>query len=124
MESYKLLCTPCAAELRRGGELLEVIGGKSAKITCENCQRRRFGVKYIFRGAKSAPKPKEEPKLEEKRLDKVCGKCKFFRKNEGKKSGGCALRTFARDRDGNVDESREFVVFLRSRGCAKFLEAQ
>lgn len=48
----KKLCTPCAAGLRVAGNKLKKLPGKSVKITCGGCGRRRFGVEYeILKGA-------------------------------------------------------------------------
>ena len=39
------LCVPCAAKI---GETISIkkVGGRSKKITCEICKRRRFGTEY------------------------------------------------------------------------------
>lgn len=42
----KLLCVPCANGLRAEGKTVKMMPGKTAKITCEGCGRRRFGVAY------------------------------------------------------------------------------
>ena len=45
-EVKMLLCVPCANGLRAEGKSLKMLTGKSMKITCEACGRRRFGVAY------------------------------------------------------------------------------
>lgn len=42
----KLLCRPCAAELEAKGKTVKHIGGRSEKITCAACGRRRYGTAY------------------------------------------------------------------------------
>ena len=42
----KLLCKPCAKALEAGGKTVKQAGGRSEKITCAECGRRRFGVSY------------------------------------------------------------------------------
>lgn len=42
----KLLCVPCANGLRAEGKSLKMLPGKTVKITCECCGRRRFGIAY------------------------------------------------------------------------------
>lgn len=41
-----VLCVPCAEGLRAAGASLKTLTGKSQKITCEECGRRRFGLAY------------------------------------------------------------------------------
>lgn len=42
----KVMCVPCANGLRAEGKMVKMLPGKTAKITCEGCGRRRFGVEY------------------------------------------------------------------------------
>lgn len=42
----KALCKPCAVALSRRGWKLKAHAGRSEKITCEECRRRRYGVTY------------------------------------------------------------------------------
>lgn len=41
-----VLCVPCAAGLRAEGKVVKALTGKSMKISCEGCGRRRFGLAY------------------------------------------------------------------------------
>ena len=41
-----VLCVPCAEGLRAAGGSVKALTGKSMKITCEGCGRRRFGLAY------------------------------------------------------------------------------
>ena len=40
------LCKPCAEIAGEKHKLTPVIVGRDRKITCEMCQRRRYGVRY------------------------------------------------------------------------------
>lgn len=43
----KLLCRPCAEELKKQGlKLVSKPLGTDVKITCEKCGRRRYGKEY------------------------------------------------------------------------------
>lgn len=45
------LCRPCAEARRQRGERLALAyHGVNEKITCADCQRRRYGAKYITEG--------------------------------------------------------------------------
>lgn len=46
----KELCRPCAVELAAKGKTVKPAGGRSEKITCAQCGRRRFGVTYDVTG--------------------------------------------------------------------------
>lgn len=46
----KLLCKPCAAALEANGKTVKPIGGRSEKITCDVCGRRRYGTAYDVTG--------------------------------------------------------------------------
>lgn len=41
------LCKPCAVKLSQQGRRLKALPGKSDKITCDKCGRRRYGLTYI-----------------------------------------------------------------------------
>ena len=41
-----VLCVPCAEEMKAAGGSVKVLIGKSMKVTCEGCGRRRFGLAY------------------------------------------------------------------------------
>ena len=45
-QEKKNLCKPCALGLRAEGHKVEALSGRSAKVTCEQCGRRRFGMAY------------------------------------------------------------------------------
>lgn len=42
----KLLCKPCAVALEGKGKIVKSAGGRSEKITCSACGRRRYGTTY------------------------------------------------------------------------------
>lgn len=46
----KLLCKPCAAALEASGKAVKHVGGRSEKITCAVCGRRRYGTAYDVTG--------------------------------------------------------------------------
>lgn len=46
----KNLCKPCAADLQERGKTVKSAGGRSEKITCDECGRRRFGITYEVTG--------------------------------------------------------------------------
>lgn len=46
----KILCRPCAAELEQRGKTVKSVGGRSEKITCDACGRRRYGTEYEVTG--------------------------------------------------------------------------
>lgn len=46
----KLLCKPCAAMLEAKGKIVKHVGGRSEKITCAVCGRRRYGTAYDVTG--------------------------------------------------------------------------
>lgn len=46
----KLLCKPCAKALEAKGKTVKQAVGRSEKITCVECGRRRFGVLYDVTG--------------------------------------------------------------------------
>lgn len=41
-----MLCVPCAEGLKAVGGSVKMLIGKSMKVTCEGCGRRRFGMAY------------------------------------------------------------------------------
>lgn len=45
------LCKPCAVEKSRQGVRLKSVSGRTDKITCAACGRRRFGRTYEAKGA-------------------------------------------------------------------------
>lgn len=45
------LCKPCAVEKSRQGVRLKTVSGRTEKITCAACGRRRFGRTYEAEGA-------------------------------------------------------------------------
>lgn len=45
------LCRPCAENRKKQGQRLVLAHhGVNEKITCADCQRRRYGAKYIAEG--------------------------------------------------------------------------
>ena len=42
----KKLCKPCAEALKKSGTSVKCLGGRSEKITCDECGKRRFGLPY------------------------------------------------------------------------------
>ena len=44
------MCKPCALALAAEGERVKTLPGRSEKITCARCGRRRFGVSYEVGG--------------------------------------------------------------------------
>ncbi len=40
------LCKPCAVARSRSGVRLKTVSGRSDKITCADCGRRRYGQTY------------------------------------------------------------------------------
>lgn len=46
----RLLCKPCAVALEGRGKTVKPAGGRSEKITCEECGRRRYGIAYEVTG--------------------------------------------------------------------------
>ena len=51
------LCTPCAEKLRAGSKVTLVQHKANCKITCAECNRRRYGNTYTV-----SPRRKEEGK--------------------------------------------------------------
>lgn len=48
------LCGACAAKYREAGVKIVLQPGRTGKITCHDCNRRRYGSKYeIFTAARS-----------------------------------------------------------------------
>lgn len=48
MESdRRTLCKPCAVGLSHQGKRLKALPGKTEKITCAECGRRRYGLVYV-----------------------------------------------------------------------------
>lgn len=45
MKKKMELCVPCAEELKKTNTL-KLIPGRSEKITCDHCHRRRYGSAY------------------------------------------------------------------------------
>lgn len=52
------LCKPCAVEKSRQGVRLKTVSGRTDKITCAVCGRRRYGRTYEAADATT----KEEPR--------------------------------------------------------------
>lgn len=48
----KALCKPCMLTLVAQGKTVKQAGGRSEKITCSECGRRRFGCAYEVTGRK------------------------------------------------------------------------
>lgn len=48
----KKLCKPCMLSLVEQGKTVSPLGGRSEKITCAECGRRRFGCSYDVTGRK------------------------------------------------------------------------
>lgn len=46
----KTLCKPCAVYLKERGKTVTPLSGRSGKITCDACGRRRFGISYNVTG--------------------------------------------------------------------------
>ena len=44
MEKY--LCKPCAVAMVSSGKKIKQVAGRCEKITCAQCGRRRYGVRY------------------------------------------------------------------------------
>lgn len=42
----KTLCKPCAMGLVADGKKIKQVSGRCEKITCAQCGRRRYGVRY------------------------------------------------------------------------------
>lgn len=49
VQSIAELCKPCAIKLAADGAAVKSTGGRTKKITCAECGRRRFGVAYQFK---------------------------------------------------------------------------
>lgn len=58
----KALCKPCMLTLVAQGKTVKQAGGRSEKITCSECGRRRFGCAYEVTGRKKKPGGKEGEK--------------------------------------------------------------
>lgn len=52
----KLLCKPCALALASRGKTVEPAAGRSEKVTCAECGRRRYGITYEVTGRVRAKK--------------------------------------------------------------------
>ena len=67
----KVLCGACAALMKEAGLQLRQLPGRTEKISCEHCGKRRFGGKYEIgpsqsaRGADSSPRKRGEPRNKE-----------------------------------------------------------
>lgn len=57
----KLLCKPCAVMLAERGKTVKPADGRSEKITCKECGRRRFGIAYDVTGWSSRRKKESTP---------------------------------------------------------------
>lgn len=42
------ICGVCAALMREAGLKLRQVPGRTQKVTCRHCGKRRFGAKYII----------------------------------------------------------------------------
>ena len=49
----KTLCKPCAMALTASGKSVVLTFGRSEKITCDECGKRRFGCTYEVTGRKA-----------------------------------------------------------------------
>ena len=43
------LCRPCAEITGEKYEMKVIVAGKNRKISCEMCQRRRYGCRYALK---------------------------------------------------------------------------
>ena len=57
MAKEKDLCRPCAEIARGKYKLTPIVAGVNRKITCEMCQRRRYGVRYEMKRKRSEVTP-------------------------------------------------------------------
>lgn len=55
----KDLCKPCMMKLKSEGKIVVPVYGRSEKVTCAECGRRRFGCSYDIAeiAAKTSNKP-------------------------------------------------------------------
>ena len=60
----KVLCGVCAALMKEAGVKIRQLPGRTEKVTCENCGRRRFGGAYEIekRIATAAEPPRNDRK--------------------------------------------------------------
>lgn len=42
----KVLCKPCVISLQEKCKIVKHVGGRTEKITCDECGRRRYGSTY------------------------------------------------------------------------------
>ena len=57
----KLLCKPCAKAMEARGKTVKPAVGRSEKIACAECGRRRFGVPYDVTGRLTCRKKEDKP---------------------------------------------------------------
>ena len=44
----KVLCGVCAALMKEAGVKIRQLPGRTEKVTCEHCGKRRFGGSYVI----------------------------------------------------------------------------